>query len=81
MTDFGCDWICDVCGTFLNDQPGFSAGDTWTCAECGSLNDVSTDNILEELPEDYVGSYQYYADEEKRRRDDEEDDFELGIID
>ena len=45
--DLGCDWYCDNCGAELNTQLGFRAGSTWTCKECGYLNDVSTDNIIE----------------------------------
>ncbi len=79
MGDFGCDWICDGCGAYMNSQPGFSAGGSWTCTECGEHNDVSEDNILEELDDDYVGSAKYYDDEEKRQREEGEDLWELGI--
>lgn len=78
--DGSCDWICDECGTYMNDQPGFTVSSgNWTCTECGSVNDVSEDNVLEELDDDYVGSAQYYDDEEKRRRQERDDLFELGI--
>lgn len=46
VSDLGCDWYCDNCDVHLNTQPGFRAGGTWTCSECGYLNDVSTDNII-----------------------------------
>ena len=40
--DGGCDWICDNCGAYMNDQPGFSVSSgSWCCKECGSWNDVS----------------------------------------
>lgn len=44
--DLGCDWYCDNCDAHLNSQFGFTAGSTWTCSECGYLNDVSEDNII-----------------------------------
>lgn len=44
--DLGCDWRCDNCGAELNGQRGFRAGSTWTCKECGYLNDVSSDNVV-----------------------------------
>lgn len=51
--DKGCDWFCDECGAFLNTQPGFTTrNDTWTCTECGSANDVSDDNIIDDNDED-----------------------------
>lgn len=84
MCDLNCDWYCDECDAYMNDQPGFCAGDTWICTECGSLNDVSEDNIISEEEEEddgYVGSYQYYVDEEKRRQEEWEEAYELGLID
>lgn len=48
--DNACDWICDYCGAYMNDQPGFDvAGGTWTCTECGAVNDVSSNNVLDLL--------------------------------
>lgn len=48
--DGGCDWICDHCGAYMNSQPGFNIhGRTWACTECGALNDVSSNNILDLL--------------------------------
>lgn len=79
--DLGCDWICDYCSAYMNDQPGFQAGDTWVCAECGTVNDMSEDNIgaPKEVENNYTGSYQYYLDEEKRAKEEEEKLWELGI--
>lgn len=77
--DGGCDWYCDECDAYLNDQPGFTvAGGTWICAECGCPNNVSEDNVIDD-DDGYVGSYQYYQDEEKRRREEDEELWELGI--
>ncbi len=46
--DRGCDWICDCCNAYMNDQVGFTTvNGTWVCTECGALNDVSEDNILD----------------------------------
>ena len=46
--DKDCDWYCDECGAYMNDQPGFTTeDDEWECTECGYLNDVSEDNIIE----------------------------------
>lgn len=42
--DNDCDWFCDNCDAYMNNQPGFRAGGTWTCAECGEENDVSPEN-------------------------------------
>ena len=48
--DNNCDWICDYCGAYMNDQPGFDVtGGTWTCTECGAVNDVSENNVLDLL--------------------------------
>lgn len=81
MTTGGCDWTCDNCGAYMNDQPGFSVSSgSWCCKECGSWNDVSEDNgINEDYDDGYVGSYQYYVDEEQRNQEEEEDLRELGI--
>jgi hypothetical protein len=44
--DMGCDWYCDDCHAHMNTQTGFTTADgSWTCIECGSLNDVSVGNI------------------------------------
>lgn len=77
--DGGCNWYCDKCDAYLNDQPGFSVSSgSWTCTECGCSNDVTENNILDE-DDGYVGSYQYYADEEKRQREEDDELWELGI--
>lgn len=48
------DWFCDSCDANLNRQPGFTiASGTWTCTECGAVNDVTDDNILDEDEETY----------------------------
>lgn len=45
-----CDWYCDNCDAYLNDQNGFSEiGGTWICTECGALNDVSQNNVVDLL--------------------------------
>lgn len=47
FTDGDCDWYCDICGAKLNDQIGFDISNgTWICEACGSLNDVSSDNVV-----------------------------------
>lgn len=53
--DKGCDWYCDECDTYMNNQPCFttSSGE-WTCTECGAINDVSENNILYDDDEDDV---------------------------
>lgn len=84
MKDLDCDWYCDECDAYMNDQPGFSAGGTWECTECGSINDVSENNIIwddEEEDDGYVGSYQYYVDEERHQQEEWEAAYELGLID
>lgn len=41
------DWICDGCGADLNSQEGFTTSSgTWTCKECGCINDVTENNII-----------------------------------
>lgn len=46
--DKGCDWYCDNCDAYMNSQSGFTtSSDEWTCTECGTVNDVSIDNIRE----------------------------------
>ena len=48
-SDKDCDWYCDNCGEFMNDQPGFNTiSGTWICQNCGEENDVSDDNVWEE---------------------------------
>ncbi len=40
------DWYCDGCGCRLNDQPGFKTIlGVWKCAECGYINNVTSDNL------------------------------------
>ncbi|MDD7764691.1 MAG: hypothetical protein PT934_02855 [Peptoniphilaceae bacterium] len=53
--DLGCDWYCDGCEAFMNDQPGFTTSSgIWICTECGTENDVTENNIL----------YDFYDDED-----------------
>ena len=43
------DWYCDNCDSYLNNQPGFTTETgQWECIECGSINDVTSNNILSE---------------------------------
>lgn len=64
----------------MNSQPEFSVSSgSWCCKECGSWNDVSEDNIVDEEDDGYLGSYQYYVDEEERNREEKERLRELGI--
>lgn len=45
--DLGCDWNCDRCGAFMNNQPKFTTiSGTWICKDCGFENDVTEDNIV-----------------------------------
>lgn len=47
--DLGCDWFCDDCGAYLNDQDDFTtASGRWMCDECGFENDVTEDNIVDD---------------------------------
>ena len=56
--DKDCDWFCDNCGEFMNDQPGFNTvSGTWVCQNCGEVNDVSEDNIHWEGEADYDPEY------------------------
>jgi DNA-directed RNA polymerase subunit RPC12/RpoP len=49
-------WYCDGCNTVLNEQEGFNTDSgTWTCTECGFVNDVTSDNVYES-EEDYQES-------------------------
>lgn len=57
ILDMDCDWYCDGCHAFMNEQDGFTtANGTWTCTSCGYLNDVSKDNII---PEEGSKGYVY----------------------
>ena len=69
--DSGCDWYCDFCGAHMNGQPGFTTtSGQWTCTECGSLNDVSENNIFE-TEEDHQ-DYLEMMEEDNYDEDDEE---------
>lgn len=49
MFDSGCDWYCDCCGAYMNNQQGFTTfSGGWTCTECGAFNDVSENNVIPE---------------------------------
>ena len=63
------DWYCDECNSLLNSQSGFSANcGTWTCTECGYLNFINENEILdddeaEEFKNSGYDSYnEYYED-------------------
>ena len=57
MFDSGCDWYCDCCHAYMNNQGGFSTTiGTWVCTECGTINDVSENNII---PENISTGYVY----------------------
>ncbi|WP_156337151.1 hypothetical protein [Paenibacillus dakarensis] len=59
--DKDCDWFCDNCSVYMNNQPGFTtSSDEWTCTECGYVNDVSEDNIIDE--DDNQGCSEGYSD-------------------
>ncbi len=41
------DWYCDECDEHLNNQIGFDPySDTWTCTECGHVNNLDKDSIV-----------------------------------
>ena len=43
------DWFCDSCNANLNIQSGFTTEtERWMCTECGVLNDILNNNILDE---------------------------------
>ena len=68
--DLDCDWYCDECGEYMNDQPGFTVKrGTWKCKSCGAVNDVSEDNIRYEEDNDYD------SDDDD---DDDDDDYTYG---
>ena len=46
-------WYCDGCNSILNEQDGFNTdNETWTCTECGFINDVTPNNVYDS-EEDY----------------------------
>ncbi len=48
--DGGCDWVCDFCGAYMNNQRGFNVSrGIWKCTKCGALNDVSQNNLRDLL--------------------------------
>jgi len=48
------DWYCDGCDANLNRQNGFTTSmGSWTCVECGYVNDVTEDNIIDEDEETF----------------------------
>lgn len=61
IMDGGCNWRCDGCNSLMNTQPGFTTeSGVWTCSECGTLNDVSENNIIpEEGSKGYVFEKEY----------------------
>ena len=43
------DWYCDECNAYLNNQTGFYADcGTWTCTECGCVNYINENEILDD---------------------------------
>lgn len=47
MEDRDCDWYCDYCHVYLNNQSGFTTiSESWVCEYCGNVNDVSDNNII-----------------------------------
>lgn len=47
MEDRDCDWYCDYCHAYLNNQSGFTTiSESWVCEYCGNVNDVSDNNII-----------------------------------
>jgi hypothetical protein len=51
--DLDCDWYCDQCGDFMNSQTGFTVkSGTWKCEMCGFINDVTSDNIIDDYDDD-----------------------------
>ena len=43
-------WFCDNCGSFLNVQEGFDdSDDTFLCKECGSLNMLTEEHVIDEV--------------------------------
>ena len=62
-----CDWYCDECDANLNEQIGFDSNcGTWRCQECGHVNHIDSDNIIDiDLPnEDYDTFYVYGSSDE-----------------
>ena len=59
--DRDCDWYCDNCHAYMNNQPGFTAiSGKWKCSKCGYVNDVSGGNIIpEEGSKGYVFETEY----------------------
>ena len=49
-------WYCDDCDASLDEQDGFYPDcGTWTCTECGCLNYIDEDNILDDDDDDDDG--------------------------
>lgn len=43
-------WYCDECNAYLNSQSGFNADcGTWVCEECGYVNYIDEEEILDEF--------------------------------
>lgn len=63
------DWYCDECNAYLNEQSGFDADcGTWTCKECGYLNYIDENEILddyelEEFENSGFDTYNEYAED------------------
>ena len=60
LFDNSCDWYCDSCHAYMNEQIGFTTvSSVWTCTECGIVNDVPDSNIISE-----EGSYGHVFEKE-----------------
>ncbi len=54
-----CDWYCDNCREFLNNQEGFDFQEEWKCTNCGHVNQISKDSIIETRPDSVNGVAMY----------------------
>ncbi len=72
------DWYCDECGSYLNQQEGFSTDQIFcTCNKCGWINTISEESILTD--EQYAKfkssgftSYNDYIDDYYEKLDEKE---------
>ena len=71
-------WYCDECGSYLNDQEGFTTDQLFcTCTKCGWINTISEEDILTD--EQYNSfkssgftSYNDYIDDYYQKLDEKE---------
>ena len=62
------DWYCDDCNDHLNDQAHFTdANDTWTCADCGHENSISSGAIMSDEAVDKAVDFLRNFDPKKYR--------------